>query len=452
MDVYSELERIVNKYPWGDAQAAELARLRSSAPEMLDPQKQLLREQRHAHMSRYEVTQELNQRDRLLIQQHMREMQKNTNFLSSPSNAAVSVLKEQLILIDTFLSPASTEAAKQALWPSYELYTKDYIRMELLSACEFVANTEAKMTSPNSRQTQLQMMNDTDSIQSHYPSYMVSPEDRISSMLFSNSLSSEPQQVTIDSLLSIHAHESDTAIASINFEALEGISISNNGKLSNYDKEVYKAVCSLYAEGKNQYITLQMIYRTMTANANAKITQSSVERITETIDRARSLQLTVQAPNVKTTKGEEGLTLKAKLLEGRIVSKTINGKTVDFVLKISETPILFQYASSVDRVSRINAEILNTPINKTDNNLVLQGFLSSRIDIMKRDSNASNIIFYKDAYSYVLSENEVDDKKRTLKIRNNAKTILKYWKEKNHILNYSEFKEGHFCAGLRIIV
>ena len=212
MDVYSELERIVNKYPWGEAQAAELARLRSSAPEMLDPQKQLLREQRHAHMTRYEVTQELNQRDRLLIQQHMREMQKNTNFLSSPSNAAVSVLKEQLILIDAFLSPTSTEAAKQALWPSYELYTKDYIRMELLSACEFVANTEAKMASPKSFQPQLQMMNDTDNIQSHYPSYMVSPEDRISSMLFSNSLSSEPQQVTIDSLLSIHAHESDTAI------------------------------------------------------------------------------------------------------------------------------------------------------------------------------------------------------------------------------------------------
>jgi|GEM_PF-7012125 len=452
MDVYSELERIVNKYPWGVAEAAELLRLRSSAPEMIDPQKQLIREQRHSHMSRYEIAQELNQRDRLLVQQRMRETQKNTNFLSSPSNAAVSVLQEQLLLIDTFLSPSSSEAQKQAVWPSYEIYTKNYLRMELLAAWEFIANTEAKIANPTSRQTQLQMANETGSIQSHYPSYMVSPEDRISSMLFSNNLSSEPQQVTIDSLLAIHAHESDTAIASINFEALEGIDISNEGKLTNYDKEVYKAICSLYVEGENQFITLQMIYRTMTANPNAKITSSSIERITETIDRARSLQLTVQAPNVKTTKGEEGLTLKAKLLEGRIVSKTINGKTVDFVLKISEMPILFQYASSVDRVSRINAEILNTPINKTDNNLILQGFLSSRIDIMKRDANTTNIILYRDAYAYVLSDDEVDDKKRTLKIRNNAKTILKYWKEKNHILNYSEFKEGHYCAGLRIIV
>lgn len=453
MDIYGELNRIANLYPLTQSMVAELANLRLATPALLDPQKQKLREQRHSHMSRQEIAEENDRLQKQIMQQHIRETQKSASVIFSPSEAAISVIQEQMKLVDTFLSISASEEMRQAAWPSYDLYSDEYIRMVILSALEFVTTTQNHVKTANNQPTQITLSGGYENINTTFPEHIVSPEDDITGLVFSNSLSIEPRQITLDALLVLQPPEPVSAIASINFEGLDQITLSNDGKMTNYDKEVYKAICSLYVEGKNQFITLQMIYRTMTGNPSGKITEATKAHITDTIKRITRLRILVETPDKSTgsERDKAAWEIDSLVLNATIVSKKLNGVKVDFCIKVFDVPILYHYASIVNRVSRIETKLLKTPINKTEDVIVLQGYLLICIDSMKTNPAANRVISYDDLYTYVIGTDEYLNRKRRAQIRTSAKIMLEFWKEQQFITDFCEItKKDRTISGIHV--
>ena len=84
---------------------------------------------------------------------------------------------------------------------------------------------------------------------------------------------------------------------------------------------------------------------------------------------------------------------------------------------------------------------LNTPVNKNEKTIVLQGFLFRRISAIKRNSHFSRVITYESIYDVVdLSDIKSPGALRNKKndIRNTTKKILDFWVETGFIISYSE--------------
>ena len=311
-----EIRELMALWPWTAKQNEELARLRELAPSLLDFHAQLNKKKRRTEMTVEDLEQESERLRKQIMLQHVREAQKNTNLLSSPSNAAMSVLEEQIQLMRAFILPGATETMKQQVWPSYDFFPAEYVKMSALSAWEFIANTKAQ-ADLEMNHIYLPQTTDDENIVTRYPTHIVSPEDSITSLLFTNKLTEDPQQITIDALFEREAKETSYAIASIDFKGLDRLTLSNGGKLSGYDKEVYKAICSLYVEGKNQYITPQMIYRTMTVSPTARITPRAGEKIVQTIANLRNMRIVVETP--KRSGDQSSYYIDASILDAVIV-------------------------------------------------------------------------------------------------------------------------------------
>jgi hypothetical protein len=271
-----------------------------------------------------------------------------------------------------------------------------------------------------------------------YPNEFISPKDKVSNMLFDGKLSNEIKRLAMEGKGS---KKELTTKVSIDFDELKGIYLISNQDITPYDREVHDAVVSLYIDGENEYVTPLMIYRAMTGNPGAELTDKIFNNITESIDRCSRTRVYIDATEEvkKSRYNMDQLIFKENLIYARSVRGVRNGK-VEESIQILQTPILYRYANSKNQVSRIDIDLLNTPINKNEETVVLQGYLQRRIMSMKGSSRVHRNIVYETVYNHLKIEATSPGalRKKQSKIRDAAKRILDDWVEKEFITNYTE--------------
>ena len=268
-----------------------------------------------------------------------------------------------------------------------------------------------------------------------YPKQYIIPKDKVSNMLFSGKLSQDlsPLKLRMERLGS---KKELTAIVSINFEDLEGVEI--NKEITPNDWHVHNSIVSLYIDGGNEYITPLMIYRTMTGNPNAELTPNRKESILESVARCSGIKIRIDSTEEAKAWGMDRLIYEGNLLYIEKVIGEYNGR-VDEWFHIIRRPILYDYANAKNQVARMDIKLLNTPINKNDETLTLQGYLQNRILSMK-GPNVSRNIKYETIYKK-LNINAATPgalRKKQTKIRDATKTILEFWKENDFIKDFKE--------------
>ena len=104
-----------------------------------------------------------------------------------------------------------------------------------------------------------------------------------------------------------------------------------------------------------------------------------------------------------------------------------------------------------DQIGRLDIRLLNSPVNKNEENITLQGYLYRRILSMK-GSNLSKTIVYDTVYKQleVSAKSDGGLRKKKHKVRETAKTIFEYWKEQGFISGYSENYHGTECYSVTI--
>jgi hypothetical protein len=288
-------------------------------------------------------------------------------------------------------------------------------------------------------------------ISTKYPINFVAPTDKVSNLAFCGELNSEQvQQLAMERRGS---KKQITTIASINFDDLNGsVQIRGRKELTAYDREVHDAIITLFVDGTNEYITPQMIYQVMTGNNEAKLNPKQAEAISDSITKCMYSRVTIDASEEAKAYGFEKFKYDGNLISGERVTATLNGNVLE-CLHILRTPVLYELASLKNQIGRFDIKLLNSPINKTEEIITLQGYLYRRI-LSMRGGNLSKTIVYETVYNQIDVSAASDGalRKKKSKVRDQIKTILDYWKQEDFILGYCENKRGQEVYSVTIRV
>lgn len=268
-----------------------------------------------------------------------------------------------------------------------------------------------------------------------YPNEFITPKDKVSNMLFNGQLSKELQPLRMER----QGRKELTTKVSIEFDELKDIQLSNRN-ITPYDREVHDAIVSLYIDGRNAYITPLMVFRTMTGQPQGKLTDKIFKDISESIERCSRTRVYIDATKEVDGKGYsiEQPIFKENLIYTRSISGTHNGEAGEWI-EIISTPVLYRYASSKNQIARMDIKLLNTPVNKSEETIILQGYLQRRILSMK-GSNLSRNILYETVYKQldIKMASAASLRNKQSKIRDTIKNILEYWKEESFIKDFKE--------------
>ncbi|NCA93212.1 hypothetical protein EOM82_08265 [bacterium] len=289
-------------------------------------------------------------------------------------------------------------------------------------------------------------------ISTTYPSSFISPTDKISNYLFHGELTGDkPEEISMERKGSKNQL---TALACINFDALNGDIRFNGPKaLTPYDREVHNAIATLYVDGKNDHITPQMIYQAMTGSPAANLNAKQAEAISDSITKFMYCQVIIDSTKEAKAYGIESLKYDSSLIVGERVTATLNGTTTES-LHLFRAPVLYQYANGKNQIGRIDINLLNTPINKSEDIIVLQGYLFRRILSMKSKNPQSNIILYNTIYEElkITAATAGALRKKKSKLRDHIKCILDFWKKENFITDYKENELKNISHSITITI
>ena len=97
------------------------------------------------------------------------------------------------------------------------------------------------------------------------------------------------------------------------------------------------------------------------------------------------------------------------------------------------------YAKNKKQIARTDINLLNTPINKSDEVIILQGYLLRRILAMQGSKLNRNIL-YETIYKHleISASSPGALRKKQHKVRDMTKEILADWVIKKFIKNYDE--------------
>ena len=231
-------------------------------------------------------------------------------------------------------------------------------------------------------------------------------------------------------------------LLSIRFDELEekGVQINVIKRLTPFDRAVYDAVMTLYFEGGNRYMSIEMIHRIMVGNPKARVMEKQGEAIKNSIKKMMHTILSIDATEEgKAYKQDDYFKYTGNLLYAEMVETSVNGNVVN-ALHIVHEPVLYSYASRTNKIGRISLKLLDTPVSKNEETIVLQDYLSRRILAMKSRERLSNTIMYETIYQQIQikvnSDGALRNKKQ--KIRKHTKEILSYWQQQGFIQGYIE--------------
>lgn len=297
------------------------------------------------------------------------------------------------------------------------------------------------------------MQERTPSVKTRYPNTLIVPTDKISNLAFSGELIGH--EATKLAMERRGSKKQITTLASIDFDSFDNeVQIKGRKKLTAYDREVHDAIITLSEEGGNEYITPQMIYQVMTGDPNASLETKQAEAISESITKCMYSKITIDAKEEATAYGFDDFKYDGHLISGERVTATLNG-TVTECLHLLGKPILYVYADKKNQIGRVNLKLLNSPINKTEEIITLQGYLYRRILSMntgKSGISLSKTIVYETLYNQIELTASSDGalRKKKAKIRDQVKRILDFWKSEDFIRGYSENKKANEIYSITI--
>ena len=230
-------------------------------------------------------------------------------------------------------------------------------------------------------------------------------------------------------------------LISIDIEEMknQGVTIQGRRELRPYDQEVHDAITSQYVEGGNEYITDSMIFDTISGKEGATLNPKQREAISNAITKLMFSHVKIDASEEAKKFGLEKFVYDGYLLPAERVTVSLNG-TITECIHLFRTPPLYDYAEKRKQIGRMDVKLLNSPVNKNEETIALQGYLYRRILSMKGSSKLSPTIKYDTVYKQleITATSDGALRKKKLKVRETVKKILEFWKKEKFILGYVE--------------
>lgn len=355
----------------------------------------------------------------------------------------------------------SDDALRAALYDTFKQYL-DVLQKAApdayQEACAFIESCIAgKKSMYDAVATKAQKEKDipTVNIKTRRPEKFLTPVDKVSNNAFGGKpVFYSPKLVSVALERKGSKKQIDTMV-SINFDEMkaQGVEIYGSKELTTFDREVHDAITTLAVEGENEFITLQMIFRTM--NPRAKLTPKQTENISHSVTKMMYSLLVIDTSKEAAAYGFESFKYNGYLIPAEKVTASLNGNIVECI-HLFRVPPLYDYADRKNQVGRVDIKLLDSPdISKTEETIILQGYLLRRILTMKNPGNKqSNNIVYDTIYKQLEIDAPSDGalRKKKADVRKKVKTLLDYWKKEKFIKGYTENKKGQEMYSVAITV
>lgn len=249
------------------------------------------------------------------------------------------------------------------------------------------------------------------------------PLDKMNSVTYGRSV--EDYEKTLE--INVASKKSDKAINvtySVNFEAL-GASVSRS--LSHFDKQVCIAAAAHYAAG-NTVVSLSQIYTAM--GNTGRPSQKQIAKIGESVDKLAKTEITIDnTEEAIAYKGRKKVVDKEMIIACKRRDAYINGHLTEGAIFMYDLPAPIRFARDRGQIIALDLKVLQSPMNKTEENLTLQDYLIRRIS---RKGDPRRILI-STLLSKLGGQGPRQKKWRTLE---KAKALLEYYKEIGFIADF----------------
>ena len=273
----------------------------------------------------------------------------------------------------------------------------------------------------------------------HYP--LDKPNNKIWGLL---ETADQSGQIRFDIITTKKGDKKNEAVIyyGINFDALDALDCKITRQLTPFDKRCYIAAAALW-NGGNQVITATQIYKMMGNRGQPK--SDDVKKINDSITKMGAARVYIDnEKESKVYKNYRHFRYDAPLLPFERISAFQNNMFTDSAIRLFREPPLITFAKERNQVTAIEQKVLESPINKTDANLMLEDYLLERIGHMKSDkSKAPDRILYSTLYEKC----GIKTRLQRSRLPDKVKRYLEHYKGCGHISGYSMEKDG-----VRIVV
>ena len=205
-------------------------------------------------------------------------------------------------------------------------------------------------------------------------------------------------------------------------------------QLTPHDKRVYIAIAALYNAGNEIMSLTQIHYATgHTTRPNA----DDLERISLSIKKMRMSEIRISNKQEAAEYNYTEFVYTGSLLPSEQAQIIANGQIADSAIRILREPPAVTFAKQRKQITTIDAKLLQSPISKTDSNLLLDDYLIQRIYRAKA-SNQPHKILYKTLYEVT----GTTDRKQRQRLTGKIECLLTHYQKCGIITRYTLTADG----------
>lgn len=260
------------------------------------------------------------------------------------------------------------------------------------------------------------------------------PLDKMNHNIWRSLESNTGGQLKIDfKMLTDESDPGAIVLYSIDFNKLGemGDELKITKKLTPFDKRVYIAVSALYNAGNN-IITLSQIYYAM--GYVGRPGKPDFEKINNAITKMRRAEIFIgNREDPRATKpNKNSLPYDGSLLPMERVTAYINGKMTEGAIHLFREPPVMTFAKDRKQVTTISLKLLQSPISKTDTNILIDDYLIERIKREKYAKKDGCTILLNTLFEYA----NIKTSKQKQRAPGKIKKYLNYYKQVELIKSY----------------
>lgn len=260
----------------------------------------------------------------------------------------------------------------------------------------------------------------------------------------------------------------------------DNVQISGRRPFTEYDRNVYNAVVSLYVNGDPQHVmTPAMIYRAMTGLSEASNpSPQQIGAVTKSLDKMRftrvridcTEELKMRRAQLNSVPIVNGM-VDTYLLNADGAQVTAGGRVVE-AYRVNQPPVLYEYSRATKQVLTVPSDLLaikeadnkgvyNNFISNNESRIQVKGYLLRRIEGMKGKNALNNNIISLQSYEkngkhhpglYEIAGKPTPTTKESTNIRSYISSVLNFWKAEKYIKDFKFCKTGKSITGVKVTV
>lgn len=260
------------------------------------------------------------------------------------------------------------------------------------------------------------------------------PNTKIWNLLTEDTNGQIKLDIAVEDATSKRGKKQINILYAIDFDDLpQGLSITK--RLEPYDKFVYMAIGALYNAG-NESMTVGMIYTAM--GYTGRPSSTDIKKINQSITKMASAHIFLDnAQEIQSGYKYPHFKLDASLLPLERIQLIVNGQVSDLAIKLYREPPMISFAKERKQITTLEPKLLQVPISKTNQNLLIQDYLIERIARAKNGKGKAKIL-----YSTIYEKANITTAKQRQRAPEKIKATLEWYKSCKHIQGYSIDKDG----------